>query len=127
MEKMMIGEKCWVIAEGYIPGVSHGPAPQMESHDTVCILNVTDKSAQIQIYIYFSDREPAGPYYLTIEPRRTRHIRLNELKVPEPVPLEKDYSSVIFSDVPVVVQYTRLDSRQAENALLTTMAYPAKL
>jgi hypothetical protein len=25
--------------------------------------------------------------------------------------------------VPIVVQYTRLDSRQAENALLSTMAF----
>jgi hypothetical protein len=31
---------------------------------------------------------------------------------------------VIRSDVPIVVQHTRLDSRQAENALLTTVAYP---
>jgi hypothetical protein len=35
------------------------------------------------------------------------------------------FSTVIESDVPVVVQYTRLDSRQAENALLSTMVYPA--
>jgi hypothetical protein len=36
-----------------------------------------------------------------------------------------EYSSVIESDVPVVAQHTRLDSRQAENALMTTMAFPA--
>jgi len=34
------------------------------------------------------------------------------------------YSSVIESDVPVVVQHTRLDSRQAENAPITTIAFP---
>jgi hypothetical protein len=28
--------------------------------------------------------------------------------------------------VPVVVQHTRLDSRQAENALITTIAFPAE-
>jgi hypothetical protein len=32
---------------------------------------------------------------------------------------------VIESDLPVVVQHTRLDSRQAENALLSTIAYAA--
>jgi hypothetical protein len=32
---------------------------------------------------------------------------------------------VINSDVPIVVQHTRLDSRQAENALLSTVAFPA--
>jgi hypothetical protein len=30
---------------------------------------------------------------------------------------------VIESDVPIVVQHTRLDSRQSENALMTTMAF----
>lgn len=35
-----------------------------------------------------------------------------------------DFASVIRSDVPIVVQHTRLDSRQAENALLSTVAYP---
>jgi hypothetical protein len=34
------------------------------------------------------------------------------------------YSSLIEPDVPTVVQHTRLDSRLAENALLTTIAFP---
>jgi hypothetical protein len=55
--------------------------------------------------------------------RRTRHVRFNDLTEPEPIPRDTDYASVIESDVPIVVQYTRLDSRQAENALLTTIAY----
>ena len=38
--------------------------------------------------------------------------------------LNTDFASVIRSDVPIVVQHTRLDSRQAENALLSTVAYP---
>jgi hypothetical protein len=45
------------------------------------------------------------------------------MKDPEPVPRDTDYSSVIVSDVPVVVQHTRLDSRNPSIALLSTMAY----
>ncbi|MBA3619974.1 MAG: sensory rhodopsin transducer, partial [Acidothermales bacterium] len=55
---------------------------------------------------------------------RTLHQRFNDLQDPAPVPLDTDYASVIDSDVPIVVQHTRLDSRQAENALLSTVAYP---
>jgi hypothetical protein len=40
------------------------------------------------------------------------------------VPLGKSYASVFECDVPVVIQHTRLDSRQAQNALMTTIAYP---
>jgi hypothetical protein len=57
--------------------------------------------------------------------RRTLHMRFNDLEDPEPIPRDTDYASVIRSDVPVVVQHTRLDSRQAENALMTTVAFPA--
>ena len=118
-----IGKQRWVIAEGYIPEASHGPTPQMESHETACLLNASDRDAHVEILLYFKDREPAGPYRVTVPARRTLHLRFNALKEPEPVPRGTDYSSVIESDVPIVVQHTRLDSRQAENALMTTIAY----
>jgi hypothetical protein len=119
----MIGAKRWAIAEGYIPAWSHGPEPEFTSHETACILNANDVPAHIRITIYFSDREPAGPYEVEVAPRRTRHLRFNDLSDPEPIPRGTDYASVFVSDVPVVIQHTRLDSRQAENALITTIAY----
>src|SRR5512141_2362104 len=119
-----IGRRRWAIAEGYIPNWSHGPEPQMLSHETVCILNASEEDARIAITVYFKDREPAGPYRFTVPARRTRHVRFNDLDDPEPVPRDTDYASVIESDVPVVVQHTRLDSRQEANALLSTMVYP---
>lgn len=118
-----IGRKRWAIAEGYIPGWSNGPEPEMTSHETACILNASDQDAHVEITLYFSDREPVGPYRLTVPARRTKHLRFNDLEDPEPVPKETDYASVIESDVPIIVQHTRLDSRQAENALLTTIAF----
>ena len=120
-----VGVKEWAIAEGYIPPESHGPKPAMLSHETVCLLNAGDKDANVEITIYYSDREPVGPYKLTVPARRTRHVRFNNLRDPEPIPRDTDFSSVIRSDVPVVAQHTRLDSRQAENALLSTVAYPS--
>lgn len=122
---MTIGNKIWAIAEGYIPGWSHGPAPQFTSHETACLFNAGDEEAHVEIRVYFSDREPLGPYRVTVPARRTKHLRFNDLKDPAPIPRETDYSSVISSDVPIIVQHTRLDSRQAESALLSTMAYPA--
>ncbi len=125
MIKTPIGSKLWAIAEGYIPAWSHGPEPEMLSHETACILNSSDQAANIEITVYFKNREPAGPYRLTVQPRRTLHVRFNDLKDPEPIPRGVDYASVIESDVPVVVQHTRLDSRQSENALISTVAYAA--
>ncbi|QYC39042.1 Anabaena sensory rhodopsin transducer [Nonomuraea coxensis DSM 45129] len=75
----------------------------------------------------------AGPSPVTRPPasstrgrlRRTLHQRFNDLREPEPVPKGSDYASVIVSDVPIVVQHTRLDSRQPALALLSTIAFPA--
>lgn len=120
-----VGVREWVIAEGYIPPESHGPQPQMLSHETVCLLNASGEDANVEITIYYSDREPVGPYKITVPARRTRHVRFNDLTEPEPIPRGKDFSSVIRSNVPIVAQHTRLDSRQAENALLSTVAYPS--
>ncbi|KAB2903088.1 MAG: sensory rhodopsin transducer [Kofleriaceae bacterium] len=117
-----IGRTRWAIAEGYIPGQSTGPEPAMTSHETVCILNAGPTDALVKITIYFADREPLPPYALVVPAQRTRHVRFNDLADPE-LPRDTDYASVIESDVPVVVQHTRLDSRQAANALLSTIAF----
>lgn len=120
-----IGARVWAIAEGYIPASSTGPEPEMLSHETACLLNAGSDDADVQITIFFSDREPVGPYRLTVPARRTRHVRFNDLREPAPVPLGTDYACIIESSVPIVVQHTRLDSRQAANALLSTIAYAA--
>jgi hypothetical protein len=73
--------------------------------------------------LYFSDRDPVGPYAVTVPARRTLHLRFNDLENPAPVPRDTDYSSVFESDLPIVVQHTRLDSRKQALALLSTIAY----
>jgi len=123
MEHSAMGRRRWAIAEGYIPARSHGPEPQMLSHETACLLNTNDDEAHVTLTVYFKDRDPAGPYHVTVPPRRTLHVRFNNLSDPEPIPRATDYASVIESDLPIVVQHTRLDSRQNENALMTTVAY----
>lgn len=119
-----IGRRTWAIAEGYLPGWSHGPE-ELASHETCCILNAGDADANVELTIYFEDREPAGPFRVTVPARRTKHLRFDDLQDPEKIPRATPYASVIVADVPVVVQHTRLDSRQAENALLSTLAFAA--
>jgi hypothetical protein len=119
-----IGKKVWAIAEGYIPGESIGPAPELTSHEACCILNASPENAHVEITIFFEDRDPVGPYRFEVGAGRTKHLRFNNFEDPEKIPRNTPYSSVIESDVPIVVQHTRLDSRQAENALLSTIAFP---
>jgi hypothetical protein len=118
-----IGRMRWAIAEGYIPSQSHGPEPEMTSHETACLLNASDRDAHVEITLFFADREPVGPYSVAVPARRAKHLRFNDLRKPESIPRDTDYANIIESDVPIVVQHTRLDSRQSANALLSTVAY----
>jgi hypothetical protein len=81
-----VGHKIWVIPEGYIPGKSTGPSPEFTSHETACILNAGDTEANIEITIYFTDKDPVGPYKIKLAARRSIHLRFNDLKEPEEIP-----------------------------------------
>jgi len=118
-----MGRTRWAIAEGHIPSQSSFTDRALVSHETACILNAGGSDAQVSLTIFFADREPAGPYRVTVPARRTLHLRFNDLVEPSPVPRDTDFSSVFESNVPIVVQHTRLDSRHAEVSLLSTTAY----
>lgn len=118
-----IGRRRWAIAEGMIPSESVSSDPALVSHETACILNAGETQARVRIMVFFKDRDPAGPYKIVVPPQRTLHLRFNDLNDPETIPRDTDYASVIESDVPIVVQHTRLDSRQAELSLLSTIAF----
>jgi hypothetical protein len=121
-----IGRRVWAIPEGWLPAYSEGKGGRaLESHEAACLLNASDADAHVTLTVFFHDREPAGPYRITVPARRTLHLRFDDLRDPEPIPAATDYASVIESDVPIVVQHTRLDARQAETALLSTIAWAA--
>lgn len=116
-----IGKRRWAIAEGYIPGTSHGPAPQMTSRD---LLHPQRGRTG----------RPGTRDRLLRRPRPGRTLPPQRPGPPHPPRAlqrtdrpgaDTDYASLIEADVPIVVQHTRLDSRQAELALLSTVAYGA--
>ena len=118
-----IVRKRWAMAEGYIPGWSHGPASVMARHETVCMLNTTDRDAHEELTGFYANRGPVGAYHSIGPACRTQQGRLNDFADPEPIPPAVDSSSVIESEVPIVVVYLRLDARLAENALVSPIAY----
>jgi hypothetical protein len=123
---MTIGKTLWVIPEGYIPPDSEErKGSRFVSHEAACMLNANDRDAQVAITLYFVEKDPVGPYRVRVPARRTLHLLFNDLEDPEPVPRDTPYSSVIESDMPIVVQHTRLDSRKDTLGLLSTIAWPA--
>jgi hypothetical protein len=118
-----IGKTLWSIPGGRIPLISSGHEPEFTSRDQLAILNAGDRDATITLTIFYADTDPVGPYSLTVPARRLRKTRFNDLIDPLAMPLDTDFGAVIESDVPVVVQFTRLDSRAEANAITGGIAF----
>ena len=119
---MSAGKLRWFVPDGYLPAESsHG----VESHEAACLLNVSDRDAHVLFMFYFEDREPLGPVEIVVGAARTRHVRLDDpaalggIELPRGVP----YAYALESDVPVVVQHSRLDTSAGAYTLFTTIAY----
>jgi hypothetical protein len=119
-----IGHKVWAIAGGHIPPSSIGHEPECTSRDELFVLNAARREARMELTIYYTDREPVGPYKLKVAAQRVRRVRFNDLIDPEAMPLDVDYGVVIRANVPIVVQFSRLDTSQPSAAIASTMAFP---
>jgi hypothetical protein len=100
-------------------------AGRFVSHEGVCVLNTGDADAHVHLTLFFQDREPMDRFHAVCPARRANHIRMDKILDDggSPVPQGTPYSTMVESDVPVVVQYTRLDATQANEALMTTYRY----
>ncbi len=122
----MLGSRIWAIPGGHIPLKSSGHEPECTSYDMLCILNAADEDAKIKFTLYYSDKDPVGPYSIVVGSRRVRHIRINDLIDPEAVPLDTDYGIVVESSVPIVLQFQRQDTSENKKEVAFLVAYPLK-
>lgn len=118
-----IGRKHWAIPGGFVPVKSTGPEPAMVSSDQLSLLNACEELSTADVSLHYANGRVAGPYALTIAAERVRHVRINDLIDPYAPPLGEAYGIVVDSTKPIVVQFTRQDTRQAENATLTTIPF----
>jgi len=115
------GKKVWLFADAFYDSKYNTQV----SHESVCVLNTSDKEATITMTLFFEDRGCLQGFAAKCGAMRTHHIRMDKLvsidglRVPSDVP----YAILVESDVEVVAQYTRLETPQAEFALMTTMGF----
>jgi hypothetical protein len=116
------GKRRWYVPDAYLPGdSSHG----VESHESACLLNVASRDAVVRLTFFFEDREPVGPVEVVVGARRTRHVRLTDPGALSGVELPRDlpFAYSAESDVPIVLQHSRLDTSAGAYTLATTVAY----
>ncbi len=121
------GARTWYIPDGYLPDRSTVVGGQV-SHEAVCLLNVNTQSAHVTLTFYFEKREPIRDVRLTLDGERTWHVRLDK---PEQlggveIPQDTSYALRVESDIPIIVQHSRMDVRQPSFALFTTMGWPGE-
>jgi hypothetical protein len=115
------GKLRWYVPDAYIPGESsHGAV----SHESACLLNAGEEDARVRFTFFFEDRDPLGPVEVVLGARRSRHVRLDDpaqlgVELPRDVP----YAYEVESDVPVVLQHSRLDTSSGGYTLFTSIAY----
>ncbi len=116
------GKKVWLIPDAYLNSVSLG---NNVSHEALCVINTSHRTAKITLTLLFEDREAWGGIKARCESMRTNHIRMDKITNAsgELVPRDTPYALLVESSEPIVCQYTRLDTSAAEMALMTTIAY----
>lgn len=116
------GKKEWIIPDCELPPEGEGA---LKGHESVIIVNDTDKTATINVMLFFTDKKPYTDIVWTVEPQRVKCFRMNNTEDMCGYVVEKEtqYAMKLISSCRVVVQYGRLDNRQTNLAYYTTLAY----
>lgn len=124
MAKKSAGAKAWFVPDCFLPERSSGG---LASHEAACVLNLSRRPATLRFTVYFEDRPPLTGLRAACPAERTNHIHLKRLRTArgKTIPVGVPFALKVESDVPVVVQHTRLDTTQPALALMTTLAFPA--
>src|SRR5262245_61017536 len=107
------GATTWYFPDGYLPEKT-GPG-LLEAHEALMLLNTSGEAVTARLTFYFEDRPPVKHIEVSIEAERIRTLRLD---MPEHIgglviaPLTQ-YSIRVQADKPIVAQFGRLDTSQA--------------
>lgn len=118
----MSGKCEWFIPDAFYPEVDNG---SYVSHEAVCVLNTGDEDAHLDFTLYFENKEPKTGFTAVCPARRTAHVRMDRIVASDGSKVERGvpYAMLVKSDVPVVVQYSRLDTTQPEMSFMGLIAY----
>ena len=118
----VVGKKYWIIPDAELPPEGEGV---MKGHESVVIVNDTNKPAVIDVKLFWEDKEPTTGIQWVVAPQTVKCFRMNNIEhmCGVEIPLETQYAMKLSSSQPIVVQYGRLDNRQTNLAYYTTMAF----
>jgi len=118
------GKKTWMIPDCYWPEITTDG--HYVSHEAICVMNTGDEDAVISITLLYEDRDPVCGLTAKCGAQRTHHIRMDKLvdEKGQHIAMGVPYAALVESNVPIVAQYSRIDTTQVNETLATTMAFP---
>ena len=116
------GKTTWIFPDLEMPPAGDFP---LTGHESVIVLNCNDRPAHILMSLYFADRDPVEGISAEVGAKRVRCLRTYN---PDDfggvsIPRETQYALKLTSDIPVVVQYGRLDTHDQPMAFYTVMGF----
>jgi len=116
------GKKTWLIPDTFLNSISKNDSL---SHEAICVINTSDVDADIQLTLFFEDRDPDTSFKSFCGAQRTHHIRMDKIRSAEGKSIQHDvpYAVLVESNTPIVVQYSRLDTSCGGMALMTTIGF----
>lgn len=60
MVNKSVGRRTWVIGDGYIPGWSNEPEPEILSHESAPMSNTGDTDANVTVTVFYEGQDPYG-------------------------------------------------------------------
>jgi len=117
------GRNVWLFPDGELPEVDKDSP--YEAHEALIILNTSEKKANINLNIYFSDSDPITGIQVGVEARRVKCIRMDKAEQIGGVviPRHVQYALRLESDVKVAVTFGRLDTSSEKLAYYVATAF----
>ncbi len=109
------GAKTWYFPDGYLPEKDGGP---VDAHEAIMILNTQKQDVTVLIDIYFDDKNPICDIEIPVAGQRVVSLHTD---IPEHIggviiPALTQYAIRLRCDSPIVAQFGRLDTTQANMA-----------
>lgn len=100
------GKKFWYFADGYLPENK----ANTDYHESLILLNTQDKDTKVKISLYFSDKDPIENIEILVDAKRVKALRMDhEEDIKINIPKLTHYSVKVESELPIVVQFGRMD------------------
>ena len=121
--KALMGNKRWFFPDGDLAPLGDS---EPHGHESLVILNPNGKDAMVRLTIYFNGRGPVRDLPVIVKGERVRCVRLDEPVGPKKFRIPYgQYALKLESNVPIIAQIGRMDTRQPNLAYYTVMGFAA--